>query len=257
MFSARLKTIVCALYCALFVAGTMLPARAGVFNVKPIRLYLSKDSTSAILTIQNQDTVPLRLQISGLAWSNDRNGQPLLKPTDDLIVFPVLITLNALETRNIRVGFAGTPAAGREGAYRVMLDELPSLESQLSRAHAPGVQVRTRITVPIFFMPPNVVQKAQIDRADIRKGFADATFTNAGNVHVIAQTAKFTGESSTGAKLFSTSVAGWYVLAGESREFRVQIPRSQCAHLKSVNVTVSTDIGSFSRSVPATPDQCV
>ena len=256
MFSARLKTIVSALACALFMAGTAIPASAGVFNVKPIRLYLSKDSTSAILTLQNQDTVPLRLQITGLTWSNDRNGQPVLKPTDDLIVFPVLITLNALETRNIRVGFAGAPAADREGAYRIMLDELPSLESQLARAHAPGVQVRTRITVPIFFTPANIVQKLQIDRAGIRKGFAEVTLTNAGNVHAIAQTAKFTGESSAGTKLFSTSVSGWYVLAGESREFRVPIPKSQCARLKTVTVTVSTDAGIFTRNVVATPDQC-
>ncbi len=256
MTSAYPKYIAALALATLCSTTATLPASAGVYDVKPIRLFLSKDSTSAILTIQNQDTAPLRLQVSGLAWSNNRNGQPQFKPTDDLIVFPTLVTMNALEQRNVRIGFSGTPPAEKEVAYRIMLDELPSLDSQISKARIPGVSVRTRITVPVFFTPNTVVQKVQIESVSMQHGVAQTVLSNLGNVHAIAQNAQFSGEDTKGSRIFSKSLSGWYVLAGESRAFTFSIPRSQCVRLKQLSVTVTTDIGSFTRTTATSPSEC-
>src|SRR5690242_18679451 len=81
-------------------AVSALPASAGQFDVKPIRITLSKGATSDTLTIENQASTPLRLQIGGYAWSSDPLGGVRLSPTEDLIVFPTLVTILPMEHRN-------------------------------------------------------------------------------------------------------------------------------------------------------------
>src|SRR5947209_5759848 len=152
----------------IFLAG-WTPASAGAFDVKPIKVFLSKDNGSTVVTIENQASAVLRLQIRAFAWSNDRRGQPVLTPTDDVIVFPTLVNIMPMERRSIRIGFSGKPAA-KEQTYRLALDEMPSLESQLSRSKQPGLEVRTRITVPIFFTPSAASAKAQIDGVSLHRG---------------------------------------------------------------------------------------
>jgi len=230
-------------------------ARAGEFDVKPIRIFLSKDATSGILTVQNEANAPLRLQIAGVTWKDGDDGQPRLGDTDDLIVFPALVTIMPLEQRNIRIGFRGS-AQGNEQAYRIRIDELPSLESQLDRAKGSGLQVRTRITVPVFFAPPVERRDAQIAELALRRGSIHAVFGNTGNVHAIVDNARIVARDSAGAKVVDESLKGWYVLAGETRDFQLRTPRGQCAKIKTLSVTVRSDIGTYSRSQAVSPGSC-
>lgn len=254
MNAARLS----ALFLALASAATVIApvtASAGEFDVKPIRIFLSKDATSGILTVQNEANVPLRLQIAGVTWKNGEDGQPRLGETDDLIVFPTLVTIMPLEQRNIRVGFRGSPQ-GSEQAYRISLDELPSLESQLDRSKSSGLQVRTRITVPVFFAPASERRDAQISQLALRRGSIHAVFGNTGNVHAIVDSARVVAKDAAGAKIFDESVKGWYVLAGETRDFQVRPSRSVCARIKTLSVTVRSDAGTYSRSQTVAPGSC-
>lgn len=234
--------------------STSAPALAGAFNVKPIRVFLSKDTGSTILTIENQDTKVLRLQVRAFAWTNDRHGQPVLAPSDDLIVFPTLVDVMPMQQRSIRIGFGGT-AAAKELTYRVALDELPSLESQLARSKQPGLEVRTRITVPVFFTPLISTEKGQIDDVSVRRGVVEANFSNVGNVHATVSSAEIVGKDSNGSKILDKRISGWYVLAGESWQFGANLA-SQCSRIKSLSVTVQSDIGRFTRTADASAISC-
>jgi fimbrial chaperone protein len=236
------------------IAGAPAPASAGVFNVKPIKVFLNKDSGSTVLTIENQASAPLRLQIRAFAWTNDRHGQPVLAPSDDVIIFPTLVNIMPMERRSIRVGFTGKPAA-KEQTYRIALDEMPSLESQLSRAKQPGLEVRTRITVPVFFSPTATSAKAEIDGVTVRRGTAQATFTNEGNIHATVSSAEIVGRDSSGAKVFDKKVNGWYVLAGDDWQFQANLGTA-CNKIKTIVVTVESDFGHFSRSADASAGDC-
>jgi fimbrial chaperone protein len=231
-----------------------MPAYAGAFNVKPIRVFLSKDTGSTVLTIENQDQKVLRLQVRAYAWSNDRHGQPVLTPSDDLIVFPTLVDINPLEHRSIRIGFSGN-AAAKELTYRIALDEMPSLESQLSKSRSPGLEVRTRITVPVFFTPLITTPKAQIDDLAVSKGVVHGSFSNQGNIHATVSSVEIVGRDAGGAKLFDKQITGWYVLAGQDWDFQTNLGRS-CSKLKSVSVIVQSDFGHFSRTADASPADC-
>lgn len=254
MRSAHLK-----LLCSLAIAASTLlsssqPARAGAFNVKPIRVFLSKDGSSTVVTIENQDRNVLRLQVRAYAWTNDTHGQPVLVPTDDLVVFPTLLDINPMEHRSIRVGFSG-PAAAKELTYRIALDEMPSIESQLSKTRAPGLQVRTRVTIPVFFTPLVSSPKAQIQALAVARGTLQGRIANDGNVHATVSSVDVTGRDAHGAKIFQKQINGWYVLAGEAWDFQAALGRS-CAKVKTLSVTVQSDVGRFDQTLDVSPASC-
>lgn len=253
MLSAGIKFTRVLLAAVLAASALASPVSAAQFNVKPIRIYLSKDTTSTVLTVENQAPQVLRLQIRAYAWTNDAHGNPVLVPSDDLIVFPTLVDVNPMERRSIRIGFTGA-AAGKELSYRIALDELPSLESQIGRRKEAGLVVRTRITVPVFFSPLIAASKAEVDAPVLRRGTASATFTNLGNVHTIVAGADVIGRDARGTQLFDKHVNGWYVLAGQSWNISTNVP--DCSRVKSVSITVDSDAGRFTRSADAVSGAC-
>lgn len=249
MSPARLTPILCFTAALVALLAPALPASAGAFNVKPIRVFLSRDTGSTVITIENEDQKVLRLQVRAYAWSNDSRGQPVLTPSDDLIVFPTLVDINPMEHRSIRIGFSGA-AAAKELTYRIALDEMPSLESQLGKSRSPGLEVRTRITVPVFFTPLIATARAQIDDLSVNRGVVRGTFSNDGNVHATVSTVEIVGRDASGAKIFDKQINGWYVLAGQSWQFQTALGRA-CSKVKTLSVTVQSDFGRFSRTAGA------
>ena len=254
MSSARFTRAFALIALTLATLCSALPASAGQFNVKPIRVFLSKDATSTILTVENQAPTVLRLQIRPYGWHNDRHGQPVLTPTDDIVVFPTLVDVNPMERRSIRIGFTGT-AAARELSYRIALDEMPSLESQIDPHRQAGLEVRTRITVPVFFSPLVQTQQADVSDISLLHGSVAAVFRNDGNIHATVSEAEIVGRDAGGSTVFDKHVNGWYVLPGEDWQFQATVPHA-CAKLKSVSITVLSDIGRFSKTADASALGC-
>jgi fimbrial chaperone protein len=254
MRPANMKLLVSLAAAAATLLTSWLPASAGAFNVKPIRVFLNKDGGSTVVTIENQDQSVLRLQVRAYAWSNDSQGQPVLVPTDDLIVFPTLVDINPMERRSIRIGYSGT-AGAKELTYRVALDEMPSIESQLNRNRAPGLQVRTRVTIPVFFTPLVSSPKAQLDSLAVSHGTLHGRVSNGGNVHATVSTVDIAARDAAGAKVFEKQINGWYVLAGEDWDFQASLGRA-CSKVKSIAVTVQSDVGRFQRTIDASRADC-
>jgi fimbrial chaperone protein len=254
MFSARPKYALSLAVIAATLLSSALPASAGAFNVKPIRIFLSKDTDSTVLTIENQDQKVLRLQVHAYAWTNDRRGEPILTPSEDLIVFPTLLDINPMEHRSIRIGFSGA-AGAKELTYRIALDEMPSLESQLSKSKQPGLEVRTRVTVPVFFTPLITTPKAQIDELSMNRGIVRASFSNEGNLHATVSSADIVGRDASGAKVFEKRINGWYVLAGQQWQFEANLGHG-CSRVKAVSVTVDSDFGRVSKTADTSPAVC-
>ena len=59
-------------------------AAASAFNVSPTRLTLSADSSSAVLTLANDSTHPIRFQLSAFAWDQTEEGQMRLSETQEI-----------------------------------------------------------------------------------------------------------------------------------------------------------------------------
>ena len=72
------------------------------FEVSPIRVTFQPNESSALMTVRNEGDEKLRLQISVMAWDQSKEGEMMLKPTDDIIFYPTLLTVEPGAQRNLR-----------------------------------------------------------------------------------------------------------------------------------------------------------
>src|SRR4029077_15634724 len=115
---------------------------AATFRVSPVRLALTAPSTSGLLTLSNDSSETLRFQLTAFGWGEAPGGEMELAPTEEIILFPRLLTLEAGQERKTRVG-DGAAFAASEKTYRVFVEEIPS--SDRPNDPGSGVRVLTRM----------------------------------------------------------------------------------------------------------------
>jgi fimbrial chaperone protein len=231
-------------------------AVATTFSVDPISVTLAKGGSSATIAVVNQSAGKLRLQVTGYSWTQSTAGQIQLAPTDDLVFFPQLLTLDPGETKRIRVGV--TSAQGPvEKTFRIFMEELPSLASIVAPAAGPQLTIRMKIGVPVFVKPAGAATASgAVRNVAVRGGSLQFDVANTGNVHFSVQDVRIAATNASGAPAFAQSVAGWYVLAGGTRHFVVPLSKERCAALHSVTIATKTDVGTFKSAFPSVQKDC-
>jgi fimbrial chaperone protein len=236
------------------VVGLTGVASAIVFNVNPVQVRLSAHTRSATLTLKNESAEASRFQVSVFAWDQKPNGEMALTPTEDILAFPALLTLGPTTERMLRVGMA-VPPAEQERTYRVFIEEMPPEETpHQEKAHE--IRFITRLGIPIFIAPPRPVIQGQIDNYQIVNGTFTFRVRNTGNVHFTAKTTSVVGTGSGGETVFSRQTNGWYILAGGTREYTLEIPRSDCLKTNTITVTVKADETSLQGEFRPLPGSC-
>lgn len=236
-------------------ATLVIPAHAALasdFQVNPVRIDLDEKTRTALLAVHNTSPEAVRLQVSMYTWSQDAQGKVDLTPTQELSYFPSLLTVEPGQARNVRVG--GLIAAGvAEKAYRIIVEQLPA-----GTAPGEGSQLRmlTRMSIPVFVAPTVHSPNGKIEHLELMDGKVSFSLRNTGNTHVFAKQARIRGLDSEGRSLFDKSQAGWYVLAGEERQFSLEVPGEQCRRLQSLSVEVSTDSGTFPATAAVAGAHC-
>ena len=227
------------------------------FKVTPVRVTFSGPS-STLLTLKNESDQPLRFQITTFVWSQDPKGAMQLAPTEDIVFFPALLSLNPGEERKVRVA-ATVAAKDVEKTYRIFFEELPPLE----KPETSGAQVRilTKMGIPIFVSPASANAEASIDSPKMEKGALAFDVRNSGNVHFALEGVKLHGVGSNGESLFDRQLDGWYVLAGSPRTYSVEIPAANCSKLKKIVIEAETDIatpgkGTITKEFEVSPALC-
>src|SRR5450432_1756242 len=97
---------------------------AGEFTINPLRVNLDRATRSSEITVRNDDTAPLRMQVQAMSWRQDAEGKDQYEVSDDLIYFPRALEILPGESRIIRVGVKAAPVS-REETYRLFIEELP------------------------------------------------------------------------------------------------------------------------------------
>lgn len=240
------------------VLGLVLQAgnlAASAFKVTPVRVTFSGPS-STLLTLKNESDQPLRFQISSFVWSQDPKGAMQLTPTEEIVFFPALLSLNPGEERKVRVA-ATVAAKDVEKTYRIFFEELPPLE----KPESSGAQVRilTKMGIPIFVSPEKANAEPAIDSVKLEKGTLAFDVQNSGNTHFALEGVKLQGLGSNGEALFDRQLDGWYVLAGSPRSYSVEIPAAACSKLKKIVIEAQTDItgkAAITKELEVTPSLC-
>jgi len=236
------------------VAGFTGVTSAVVFHVNPVQVHLSAHTHSMTLTLKNESSEPSRFQVSVFAWDQKPDGEMVLTPTEDILVFPALLTLGPTKERMLRVGMA-VPPAEKEQTYRVFIEEMPP-EDTPHQGKASAVRFVTRLGIPIFIAPPRPVTQGQIDNYRVMNGTFTFRVHNTGNVHFMAKTTSVLGKGSGGETVFSRQTNGWYVLAGGVREYALEIPQPDCLKTSLIVITVEADETALQGEFRPLPGSC-
>lgn len=247
------------LWCLRLILGAALvvmPARmawAADFHVSPVRLDLNERTRTALLTIENPGPEPLRLQVSLFTWTQDAQGKAVLTPTQDLTWFPSLLTVEPGQSRHIRIG-GRLQAANTEKTYRVIVEQLPPALSP--QEGSVRIRVLTRMSIPVFVAPPSRSIRGNIEGLALKAGTISFSLRNVGNTHVFAKKARVQGRDAQGKSVLDKEQTGWYVLAGDERQFSLSVPGELCRRLHTLSVEVTTDSGTFPATATLSGDRC-
>ena len=236
----------------LLVAAAVLTlstaAQATVFSVAPTRIVLTASTASSLVSLKNESPEPLRLQITTRAWQQDVSGEMRLSGTEDLIVFPTLLTLKPGEERKIRVAHATTIGAV-EKTYRVFVEELPAAAGE---AQSTSVRILTRMGIPVFLQPAAIAARAALAGVGLEDGHLVFHLQNTGNAHFLPDEVRVRAFGPSGELLHDQTLPAWYVLAGGDRRFDVRFPEDGCGAIRRALIDVR--VGTTSVSMPlATP----
>ena len=227
--------VICRVAISLLALGILSPASAGQFGVSPIRVDLDRNSKSGAITVSNDEAAEsLRVQMRLFEWTQDAEGKDVYQESQDLVYFPRLMVLEKGQQKLVRVGLR-TPATTQERTYRLFVEELPS-PPVAGAATGSRVAIAVRFGVPVYLKPATEELRGEIVKLELSKGVLHVVVRNTGNTHFTIKTV-----TATSGKAFSRELAGWYLLAGVSRDHAIELPQADCARLGKLDVTVVTD----------------
>jgi len=122
-------------------------ATAASLQVAPTSLQLTPRQNADALWLTNSGTAPVQVQVRVFEWRQD-TGQDQLLPTTDLQVSPPMQSLAAGQQQLIRVVRSVPEAPASQRAYRVIVDELPTVDPRRT-----GMQFVLRYSMPVFVQP--------------------------------------------------------------------------------------------------------
>lgn len=225
---------------------------AGSFQVYPIRVTLNANESTTLMTVKNDGAEKLRLQVSVMAWDQSKQGEMVLKPTEDIIFYPTLLSIDGGDQRNLRVG-TYTKEVAKEKSYRIIVEELPPNE----KLQSTGVRFLTKVSIPIFIQPRKVETKGVIDQLTLRKGELSFDIKNDGNVHIQPREIRVKGTGPDGGVQLDRKIPGWYVLAGGLREYRIDVPINECLKIKDLKVEFEINEKPVNETNAVPADACV
>lgn len=171
-----LLALQCAMACPVALAGSL--------GINPVKLTLSSQNPTQVITVRNDGDQSTVMQVELAAWSQ-AGGQEVYTPTRELLATPPIFTLPAGASQIIRVGLRRAPDEKTELAYRMFLQEVPPPP----KPDAVGLQVALRISVPVFVVPAHPVTSVlhwQALRLDGRTMKIGVTNTGGGHDHLSA-----------------------------------------------------------------------
>lgn len=232
----------------------LLPAGAQqALTVNPTHVSIPWRNRSSAVTVTNGSDEDLQLEVAAFDWEQRPDGTMKLTPSDDLVVFPLLVTLRPQQSQLIRVGVTSSPAAV-ERTFRLLIKELPP--AQIPGTSQASITIRTAFSVPIFVEPPKPAGHLVAIDATVKQDSLSFSVTNSGNAHTLVRKVAVTGLDARGTALFTTTLDGWYVLAQGRRDFATSVPAGKCPDVRSVKLVVTAAESSSSWTLPVESTGC-
>jgi fimbrial chaperone protein len=188
-------------------------ANAANIGVSPVRVTLSDSQKIGSLSVRNDGSEPVTMQMEVLSWSQ-REGNAVFAATRELLANPPIFTIPAGSSQLVRVGLRRAPDAQRELTYRVILQELPPPPNP----DITGSRMTLRLSIPVF-VSPEIDTKPVVLWQAVRtsQGALKISLSNNGNAHIQIKNFKLSLIDSV--QPWATLQTSDYVLAGQSRDW--------------------------------------
>ena len=219
-----MRTIVLMAAAAAALLAPGIAAAQTALRVEPLLVDVSSPSQASSVTLQNNGSSDLSLQLRIYEWSQV-NGEDRLTPTNDVVASPPTARIAPGSNYTVRIArTVGAAASGTEKAYRLWIDELPA-ESAL-RDSGGEVGIRLRFDLPVFFHgtdeAANLTWTARREGSDVVLEAA-----NTGRRHARIEGLHLEGRGGAGVS-FGDGLNG-YVLAGSTRRWTAPVGNAALA----------------------------
>jgi fimbrial chaperone protein len=221
--------------------GAAGPAAAGSFSLAPIRVELGSGHPRGVLTLRNDDSVPVTVEVSSADWSQ-ADGADRYSPTHDLIVTPPVFVVPPNAQQIVRVALREDADTHTERAYRLFFQEVPT---ELSKTFN-GLHVALRVGVPVFVAPKTKASPALVWRAQLTpSGDVQIEARNQGSAHL--QVTDF--DVRFGSQLEPVHVAGAkYILPDSAASWTLRRPAGMDPNA-SMHLSGFSDQGEISAEI--------
>ncbi len=219
-------------------------SQAASLQVAPTSLQLTARQNAEALWISNSGTAPVDVQARVFRWTQ-RDGRDELEPTTDLVISPPMQALAAGQQQLIRVVRANPQPPPGQQAYRVIVDEVPTLDPNRE-----GMQFVLRYSLPVFVQPDgDVPDKPELQASLLTQpdGTLMLEVRNLGSSYVqLADLAMGTAERP---QIFKPGLVG-YVLSGQTMRWPLEIT---AARLGGASLSAKINGASQATPLPASP----
>jgi fimbrial chaperone protein len=135
-----------------------------------------------------------------------------------------------------------------------MVAQMPSLAGE--RPAGSGVELLTHLSIPVFVEPAVIRKGCNLAGVTASGRMISFQVINTGNVHLVVEKATITGLNAAGTPAFTRQAKDWYVLAGKSSNYNLELTAEECAKAQTIEVSVNTETKAFDQRVAASPGSC-
>lgn len=252
--TSKLRRFVVPTACCFLLA--CLPAAAGEFSIKPIRVELGSAIRSAVITVKNESQDKLSFQLQAMEWTQDKTGKDEYTDTRDLVYFPKIMTIDPGQEGVIRVG-AKNAVVPTEKTYRLFIEELPGVaKAPTPQGGSAQINVLIRFGAPIFVTPLQPRDGLEIDSLSLANGVLTIAARNSGNRHQMVQGINLKGLDGKGEEIYALTLADRYLLAGTAKSYTTTIDSDRCSRINELAIEFRTDKLSVKRKLEVTRAMC-
>jgi fimbrial chaperone protein len=212
-------------------------AHSAGYNINPLRVYLDGKTRSGTVVVENLSDQILTIQASMNSWAQENGKVDLVFPTEDLVVSPPIFKVQPKSKQVVRIGNLKKPDAILEGAYRLILQEVPPPR----KPDDTGVAVAVRSSLPVFIAPTSgktqAILKSKTEPVDDRN--IKLTMTNSGTGHI--QISAINIRLPDGSLLASAPSMMIYILPGQSQTTNITTDKPWKS--EALRVLVKSDTG--------------
>ncbi|WP_336194923.1 molecular chaperone [Hafnia paralvei] len=201
----------------------------------PIDPALDAKDNATELWLENKGTSVATMQIRVLGWQQV-NGEENYRNQQDVVASPPIVNISAGKKQLIRLIRQSPTPAGKEQAFRILIDEVPSPDH--SSANQAGVSLLMRYSLPLFVygdgvnFQRNASQPVQLNQSQLswktitNNGHPALEVTNQGAIHARLSKVSING------KPIADGLLG-YVLAHSKRVWPLPPSVSRGENLKA------------------------